>query len=117
MKKTANEPLHWLTKHSHTAFVALVMITIALSIGVIGYHALGHLSWVDALLEASMILGGMGPVSPMTNDAVKIFASIYALCSGLALISITGILLAPWVNRMIYHTHRQAAADARLNDD
>ena len=103
--------------HRQTALVALVMIATALSIGVMGYHTLGRLSWIDALLEASMILGGMGPVAPMTNDAVKIFASIYALCSGLALISITGVVLAPWVNRMLYHTHRRAEADAKNKND
>ncbi len=91
--------------------VAGVMVSVSLAIGVSGYHYLGGLHWVDALLEASMILGGMGPVSPLTNDTVKIFASCYALFSGLALVSTTGMLLAPWLQRMMYHTHRQAHCD------
>lgn len=103
---------HWLTSVRRAALRASLIIAGSLSIGMIGYHILGHLGWVDALLEASMILGGMGPVAPMTNDAVKIFASVYALFSGLVLLSITGLLLAPWLQRMLYHTHRQARGDA-----
>jgi hypothetical protein len=100
----------------HSTWVAALIMLVSLSVGVVGYHLLGHLPWIDALLEASMILGGMGAVSPMTNDAVKIFASFYALFSGLMILTISGILLAPWVHRLIYHTHRQARADA-LKDE
>ncbi|MES2983586.1 MAG: hypothetical protein V4735_00155 [Pseudomonadota bacterium] len=103
---------HWLGKVKRSLLIAAIMVSTSLTIGILGYHYLGALPWVDALLEASMILGGMGPVSPMQNDAVKIFASAYALFSGLALVSTTGMLLAPWLQRMLYHTHRQAHCDA-----
>ncbi len=79
---------HWLTRVRKSVLLAVSIITVSLGVGVMGYHVLGGLALVDALLEASMILGGMGPVAPMTNDAVKIFASFYALFSGLILLSI-----------------------------
>jgi hypothetical protein len=108
---------HWLTQVRRSLLLALFIVACSLSIGVVGYHTLGGLRWVDALLEACMILGGMGPVSAMHNDAVKIFASIYALFSGLILLTTTGLLLAPWIQRMLYHTHRQARTDAKNEEN
>lgn len=101
----------WLSRMRCSLLGAAVIIVFSLGFGVFGYHLIGGLSWVDALLEASMILSGMGPVAPLTSDAVKIFASVYALFSGLILISTTGLLLAPWLQRLFYHTHRQAQRD------
>lgn len=75
--------------------IATALIVFALGIGIAGYHYLDDLPWVDALVDASMILGGMGPVSPLTNDAAKIFASAYALLCGLVFIASTAVLLAP----------------------
>ena len=98
----------WLRRVAHTSKLALIIVLCALSIGVLGYHFIGELPWIDALLEASMILGGMGAVAPMHSDAVKLFASFYALMSGLLIISVTSIILAPWIQRMIHHpNHRQ----------
>src|SRR5258708_1411602 len=77
----------------------------SLFIGVPGYHVLARLSWIDSLLNASMILGGMGPVDPLPNDAAKIFASAYALFSGLVFIGILGLLLAPFVHRLMHRFH------------
>ena len=76
-------------------------------IGVLGYHWLARLSWIDSLLNASMILGGMGPVDPLKSDAAKIFASCYALFSGLAFIGIVSVLLAPFVHRMLHRFHAE----------
>src|SRR5690348_11452068 len=67
--------------------IASVLILVALAIGVSGYHFLNREPWIDALLDATMILGGMGPVSPMINDGAKLFASFYALFSGLVFIA------------------------------
>jgi hypothetical protein len=103
---------HWLTKVGKSTVMALGVVVASLTVGICGYHYLGGLAWVDALLEASMILGGMGPVAPMHNDNVKVFAAIYALFSGLMLLSTAGLLLAPWIQRLLYHTHRQARRDA-----
>ncbi|HZZ07941.1 MAG TPA: hypothetical protein VFE43_05330 [Candidatus Binataceae bacterium] len=66
----------------------------SLALGVCGYHFIEGLPWIDALLNAS-ILGGMGPVDPLRTTAGKLFASFYALYSGLAIISIAGLLIAP----------------------
>ena len=72
--------------------MALILIAVALLIGLIGYHWLARFGWIDSLLEASMILGGMGPINQLTGDAAKIFASIYALFSGLVFIGVMGIV-------------------------
>ena len=96
----------WLLRMARSVWCSAVIVAIALLIGVLGYHTLGHLAWVDAFLEASMILGGMGPVAPLTNDAIKIFAALYALFSGLVLLSTMGILLTPLMHRIL-HTHMQ----------
>lgn len=59
-----------------------------------------------------MILGGMGPIAPLTSDAAKIFSACYALYSGLVLLTTTAMLLAPWLHRLLYATHRKALRDA-----
>ncbi len=84
---------------------AILIMAGSLGIGIIGYHILGGLDWVDAILEASMILGGMGPVAAMKSDAVKLFASFYALFSGFILLSSFGIFTAPWLHRLLHHFH------------
>lgn len=87
------------------AFVALLVLGIGLGIGVFGYHYLGHLSWLDALLNASMILSGMGPVDPLVTPAAKLFASFYALFSGLAFVAVASVLLAPFLHRILHRLH------------
>ncbi|HEX3070380.1 MAG TPA: hypothetical protein VHX14_17565 [Thermoanaerobaculia bacterium] len=78
---------------------------ISLAAGVLGYRYLAGLSWVDSLLNASMILGGMGPVDTLTTDGAKIFASLYALFSGLVFIGLLGVLLAPFIHRLMHRLH------------
>lgn len=85
--------------------LALLLIAAALFLGVAGYHWIAGLSWVDALLEASMILGGMGAISPLSTNAAKIFASCYALFSGLMFIAIMGVVLGPFVHRFLHKFH------------
>jgi len=85
--------------------LALLAIGVALGIGVIGYHCIGRLSWIDSLLNASMILGGMGPVDPLHSSAAKLFASFYALFSGLAFIGIASLMVAPFAHRLLYRFH------------
>src|SRR5205823_2767213 len=87
--------------------VALGVLVFGLGIGVAGYHWLAHLNWIDSLLNASMILGGMGPVDPLPTNAAKLFASFYALFSGLAFIGIVSVLLAPFVHRMLHRFHAE----------
>ena len=77
----------------------------ALGIGILGYHDIARVSWIDSLLNASMILGGMGPMGDLPNDGAKLFASFYALFSGLVFISVMGIMLAPAAHRALHLFH------------
>ena len=85
--------------------VACCILGLVLFIGVAGYHWLAGFDWVDSFLEASMILGGMGPVNPLKTTAAKVFASGYALFSGLVFIGIMGIVLTPVVHRVLHKFH------------
>src|ERR1035437_1511530 len=85
--------------------VSLAMIAISLGIGICGYHWTARLSWLDSLLNASMILGGMGPVDRLDNPAAKLFASAYAIFSGLMFISVMGVILAPVLHRLMHKFH------------
>ncbi len=93
------------------ALIAGVMVMGSLAIGVIGYHVTAHLPWVDALLNASMILTGMGPVDPLTSTTAKLFASAYAIFSGVAFLTIVAVLLAPLVHRFLHRFHLELADD------
>ncbi len=77
----------------------------ALLLGVLGYHYIVRLPWIDALLNASMILTGMGPVATMTDAPSKLFASAYALFSGVVFLSSMGIVLAPLFHRILHRFH------------
>ena len=77
----------------------------SLVVGVAGYHWWGGLGWLDALVNASMILGGMGPVDPIVRPAGKWFAACYALYSGVALLTSVGVILAPAVHRLLHTFH------------
>src|SRR6185369_2328167 len=85
--------------------LALGVIFVSLCVGLAGYHFIAGFNWVDSLLEASMILGGMGLVNQLSNDTAKIFASIYALFSGLVVLALMGIMLAPVVHRVLHKFH------------
>ena len=87
--------------------VAGAMVAFALAIGLDGYHFLNGEAWIDALVDATMILGGMGPVAPLTNAAAKLFASFYALFSGLVFIGSAAVLVAPWVHRLLHRLHSE----------
>lgn len=85
--------------------VSSILVLGALFMGVAGYHWLAGFDWIQSILEASMILGGMGPVNPLPNSGAKLFASAYALFSGLVFIAIMSIVLAPIVHRMLHKFH------------
>lgn len=85
--------------------LAGVIVVIAVGIGMVGYATLGGLSWLDAFLNATMILSGMGPVDRMQSPPAKLFAGFYALFSGLVFVGLVGIVLAPWVHRLLHWTH------------
>ena len=83
----------------------VVLIACSLSVGMIGYHWLGGLTWIDAFLDSAMILSGMGPLSPLHGDAAKLFAGCYAIYCGIALIATTGVMLAPVIHRALHKFH------------
>lgn len=84
---------------------SLILILFSLGIGILGYHFLNELSWLDSLLNAAMILTGMGPVDPLKSDAAKWFASLYAIFSGVAFLSIVAVFLSPMVHRFLHKHH------------
>jgi hypothetical protein len=77
----------------------------SLFLGILGYHFIVGLGWLDSILNASMILTGMGPVDKMETNGAKIFASAYALFSGVVFISAVGFLLTPAYHRLMHHFH------------
>ena len=91
-----------IVRHGLLASVALCF---ALGIGILGYHWFEDLPWVDATLNASMILGGMGPVNEMKTEGGKLFASAYALFSGVLFIGLMGVVLAPFAHRLLHRFH------------
>ena len=88
-----------------SVLITLGLVIIALSIGTCGYHFIAGLGWIDAELNATMILTGMGPVDSMKTNASKIFASCYALFSGVVFFTCIGIVLTPVFHRFIHKFH------------
>ncbi len=98
-----------LSKH---ALVSAAIVFGSLLLGVLGYHFLGRLAWIDALVNASMLLGGMGPVDTLTTIAGKLFASFYALYSGIIFLLAAGIIFAPVFHRLLHHFHLESGSGA-----
>jgi len=90
----------------HLTIVAAVL-AIVLGIGIAGYMGFAHFTFVDAFLDAAMLLGGMGPVGTLPNDGAKIFAGFYALFAGLVFIGVTGVMIAPFAHRILHTLHLQ----------
>ena len=85
--------------------IGVVLVAISLAIGMAGYMAFESLGWIDAFLNASMILAGMGPVNIPQTAGGKIFAGIYALYSGLAVLAIAAVMFAPVIHRVLHRFH------------
>ncbi|MBU2738828.1 hypothetical protein HJG40_08520 [Acidithiobacillus sp. ATCC 19703] len=114
-----NKPLHLQSIHlrSRTEFIwhqlrytaiGLGFMAISLGVGILGYHFLGQITWINSLLNASMILSGMGPVSGLHGTVAKLFASAYALYSGIVYLAVSAVLLYPIVMRLLKILHLQA---------
>jgi hypothetical protein len=82
-----------------------LLIGAALFLGVLGYHFVARFGWIDSVLNASMILTGMGPVGQLETNAAKLFASAYALLSGLVFVTAMGIVLSPMIHRVLLCFH------------
>lgn len=104
-----NEPLlpwpAFMRRMARSGALGAAIVLACLVIGIFGYHFLGGLHWLDALVNASMILGGMGPVDPISTVAGKVFESIYALFSGVAFLTSVGVFLAPALHRILHRFH------------
>ena len=90
----------------HLGYV-IELVVGSLAAGMVGYRYLAPMSWVDAFLNAAMLMGGMGPASPLSNDTAKIFAGFYALYAGLVLLVSITILVAPVVHRVLHRLHAE----------
>lgn len=102
--------LFWLRRVARTFVAGSAVIAVSLAIGIIGYRLTEGMDWLDAFLNASMILGGMGPVATMHTVAGKLFAGCYALYSGLVLVATAGLLFAPFLHRLLHRFHLEGRA-------
>ena len=93
--------------------VAGEIVAASLIIGICGYHFIEGFPWVDALLNASMILGGMGEIDPLTSTAGKLFASFYSLFAGIVFLGTAGILVAPVAHRLLHHLHLDESEEGK----
>jgi hypothetical protein len=101
-------PRQFIIRLAHSGAIAFALIVISLFIGVVGYRFLEGLSWIDAFLNASMLLGGMGPVNTPVTFGGKLFAGLYALYCGLAVILVAGVMLAPIAHRILHRFHMES---------
>ena len=120
MYERRHEPLlprrAFISRLGRHAMIAVGIVVGSLAIGMLGYHFLEDLSWIDALVNSAMLLGGMGPVNPLHTDAGKIFASLYALYSGLIFLIVAGVLFVPVFHRLLHHFHLQLDDDQPSDD-
>lgn len=84
---------------------ALAVLSLSLALGMVGYEYFENLSWRDAFLNTSMLIGGMGPVDPPKTDGGKVFAGLYALYAGLVFLAAAGLVLAPMLHRLLHKFH------------
>lgn len=96
---------HFITKLFKNFLLASALVLFSLILGMVGYHSTMHLGWIDSLLNASMILTGMGPVDRAETDSAKIFASFYALYSGVAFLTSIAFLFIPILHRFLHKFH------------
>jgi hypothetical protein len=90
---------------------ALALVTITLAIGMVGYHALERMSWLDAFHQSALLLSGMGPVVDIKSSAGKLFDGIYALFCGVVLLAATGLMFTPVIHRLLHRFHIEDARE------
>jgi len=96
---------HFARRVAWSIALSVAIAAVALVLGIAGFHYIADVPWIDALHNASMILGGMGPVAEMKTDAAKIFSSAYALFCGLVFISVVAVTLVPVLHRVLHKFH------------
>jgi hypothetical protein len=104
-RQPLRSPREFFIRQMRYAGFSLLILLFAIGLGVLGYHHFGNLPWIDSLLNASMILAGMGPVDKMETQAGKLFSSFYALFSGISFITFVGLLFAPVYHRFLHKFH------------
>ncbi len=92
--------------------IAMGIVLASLAVGVVGYHIFEGLSWIDAIVNAAMILGGMGPVNGLSTNAGKLFAAAYALFSGLVFLVAIAVIFAPVAHRFLHRFHLESDSDS-----
>ncbi|MGH8596110.1 MAG: hypothetical protein ACREXT_05580 [Gammaproteobacteria bacterium] len=97
--------LHRLSRHG---LFALLLVLTSWLVGAVAYRKLEGFTWIDATYNAAMILGGMGPADPLKTDAGKLFASFYALYSGVVFLVVAGLVFAPWAHRLLRRFHMES---------
>ena len=90
---------------------ALVLVAVTLAVGMLGYHELEDISWLDSFHQSALLLSGMGPVVEMSSVAGKVFDGIYALFCGIILLAATGLLFAPVLHRILHRFHIEDSRD------
>lgn len=96
---------HYISSLLKSFGVSMFIISVSLGIGVFGYRYFFNISWIDSLVNASMILTGMGPVDRAETDGAKIFSSIYAIYSGVAFLTSVAVIFSPLVHRFLHQFH------------
>jgi hypothetical protein len=102
---------------ARSVLIVAGIVAFSLFLGSAGYHYLDELPWIDAVLNASMILAGMGPVDPVKSTAAKLFATFYALYSGIAFLTMVAILMAPLLHRFLHSFHLEAMEEERTSSE
>ena len=90
---------------------ALALVAVTLGVGIVGYHMLENISWLDAFHQSALLLSGMGPVVEIKSSAGKLFDGIYALFCGIVLLAATGLLFAPVFHRILHRFHIEDSRD------
>ena len=100
----------FLSRVRRASTYALALVLVTLAVGIIGYHELEDISWLDSFHQSALLLSGMGPVVEMTSVAGKLYDGIYALFCGIILLAATGLLFAPVLHRILHRFHIEDSA-------
>lgn len=103
----------FISRFLNNLFYGLALIFVSLTVGVVGYHEFRNMSWIDSFLNASMILGGMGPIDLFegASESAKLFGGLYAIFSGVLFISGTAIVISPLIHRLMHRFHLEDVKD------
>jgi hypothetical protein len=120
MYEQRSQPLlprrEFLGRMARSTLVGLAVVAVSLLIGMIGFHGLEKLDWLQSFLNASMLLGGMGPVDVPRTAAGKLFSGLYALYCGFAVLAIAGFVFAPLFHRFLHRFHLEGSAAGKIKE-